>query len=70
MQALHGIVLHYCRQRENILTPSTLSNSGAIQKHVKVRQTLAPLAVFLMHVIALAIHPPCITSRLNDWLFR
>lgn len=70
MQALHCFLIHYWKQRENISTSSRLSNSGAIQKHVKVRQTSALLAAFLMHVIALATHPPCITSRLNDRLIH
>lgn len=46
------------------------SKSQTIQKHVEVRQTLAPLALFLMHVIALATRPPCITSWLNDRLIH
>lgn len=70
MQALYCFVIPYWKQRENISTSSRLSNSGAIQKHVKVRQTSALLAAFLMHVIALAIHPPCITSWLNDRLIH
>lgn len=45
-------------------------NSRAVQKCAKVGETLAPLAVCLMHVIALAIRPPCMTSRLNDRLIH
>ena len=48
----------------------SISNRGAVQKHVIVRQTLAPLAARPLHVIALATHPPCITSRLSDRLIH
>lgn len=58
------------KQEGNLSAPSTLSNGGALQKHAKVRQTVAPLATFLMHVIALATRPPCIASQLSDRLFH
>lgn len=48
----------------NLSAPSTLSNGGALQKHATVRQTVAPLATFLMHVIALATRPPQLSDRL------
>lgn len=54
----------------NLSAPSALSNGGALQKHANVRQTVAPLATFLMHVIALATRPPRIASRLSDRLFH
>lgn len=43
------------------------SKSQTIQK---VTQILAPLALFLIHVIALATGPPSITSWLNDRLIH
>lgn len=55
--------------KRNLSTQSKLSACGTIQKHVKGNQTLAPLAIDLIHVIALAMHPPCITSHATSSSF-